>query len=258
MRNFRIIILLAIISCFFQPECLAQKSKKSRFRALVLYENGGHHLPFSKTAKLWLNKLAIDSSFTIDYIENTKSINDALLKKYQIFIQLDYPPYTWSEESMKAFEKYMNKGKGGWIGLHHATLLGEFDGYPMWQWFSDFMGGIRFVDYIPTFAKAQVNLEDKSHPVMKGVPSSFFIEKEEWYIYNKSPRKNVHVLASVDESTYDPASKIKMGDHPVIWTNDHFKSHNVYIFMGHSPDLFNNEDYTTLLRNSIFWAANRK
>ena len=258
MKNFRIVIILAIISCFFQPECLAQKSKKSRFRALVLYENGRHHLPFSKAAKPWLNKLAIDSSFTIDYIENTKNINDALLKKYQVFIQLDYPPYTWSEESMKAFEKYMNNGKGGWVGLHHATLLGEFDGYPIWQWFSDFMGGIRFVDYIPTFAKAQVNLEDKSHPVMKGVPSSFLIEKEEWYIYDKSPRKNVHVLASVEESTYDPASKIKMGDHPVIWTNDHFKSRNVYIFMGHSPDLFENEAYTILLRNSIFWAANRK
>lgn len=258
MKNLRIIICLLITTCFFQGECLAQKPKKSRFKALVLYENGGHHLPFTTAAKPWLNKLAIDSSFTIDYIENTKTINDALLKKYQVFIQLDYPPYTWSEESMKAFEKYMNTGKGGWIGLHHATLLGEFDGYPMWQWFSDFMGGIRFVDYIPTFAKAQVNLEDKSHPVMKGVPSSFFIEKEEWYTYNKSPRQNVHVLASVDETTYEPTSKIKMGDHPVIWTNEHFAARNVYIFMGHAPELFQNEAYTTLLRNSIFWAAGKK
>lgn len=74
---------------------------------MVLYENGGHHLAFSQAAKPWLNKLAIDSSFTIDYIENTQKINEAFLKQYQVFIQLDYPPYTWSEESMKAFEKYM-------------------------------------------------------------------------------------------------------------------------------------------------------
>jgi type 1 glutamine amidotransferase len=255
MKNLLIVISLLVTGYLVQNDCIAQTSKKPRFKALVLYENGGHHLPFTTAAKPWLNKMAADSSFTIDYIENTKTINEALLKQYQVFIQLDYPPYGWSEEATKAFQKYMNDGKGGWVGLHHATLLGEFDGFPIWQWFSDFMGGIRFVDYIPTFAKAKVNIEDLYHPVLKGVPSQFLVKKEEWYIYDKSPRSNVHVLASVDESTYEPTSKIKMGDHPVIWTNDHFATRNVYIFMGHSPDLFENEAYTTLLRNSIFWAA---
>lgn len=243
---------------FFQGNCHAQSSKKSKFKALVLYENGGHHLAFSQAAKPWLNKLAAESGFTIDYIENTAKINDAFLKQYKVFIQLDYPPYTWSEESMKAFEKYINDGKGGWIGLHHATLLGEFDGYPMWQWFSDFMGGIRFKNYIATFANAKVNIEDKSHPVTKGIPTDFLIQKEEWYTYDKSPRGNVHVLASVDESTYKPNSEIKMGDHPVVWTNDHFKSRNLYIFMGHSPELFENEAYTTLLKNAVLWASGKK
>jgi type 1 glutamine amidotransferase len=92
---------------------------------------------------------------------------------------------------------------------------------------------------------------------MKGLPSIFIIKKDEWYIYNKSPRNNVHVLANVDESSYQPPSSIKMGDHPVIWSNEHFKARNIYIFMGHSPDLFENIAYTTLFRNAIFWAANR-
>jgi len=253
-----IIIISLVLMCFYQADCKAQQSKKSKFKALVLYENGGHHLEFTKAAKPWLDKLAIDSSFTIDYIENTKTINDKFLSQYQLFIQLDYPPYTWSEESMKAFEKYMSSGKGGWIGLHHATLLGEFDGYPMWNWFSNFMGGIKFVNYIPDFASGKVMVEDQSHPVMKGIPSDFLIQKEEWYIYDKSPRKNVRVLASVDESSYTPDSKVKMGDHPVVWTNDHFKSKNVYIFMGHSPELFENQAYTSLLKNALFWAAGKK
>ncbi len=256
MKNSIFAIVLLITSFFLHENCFGQ-AKKSKFKALVLYENGGHHLPFTIAAKPWLDKLAIDSSFTIDYIENTKTINETLLKQYKVFIQLDYPPYTWSEESMKAFQKYMNSGKGGWVGLHHATLLGEFDGYPIWQWFSDFMGGIKFVNYIPDFADAKVKIEDKSHPVLRGISSDFLIQKEEWYIYDKSPRANVHVLASVDESIYKPDSKIKMGDHPVIWTNDHFASRNVYIFMGHSPELFNNEAYTTLLKNAIFWAAGK-
>ena len=90
---------------------------------------------------------------------------------------------------------------------------------------------------------------------MKGVPSSFIVKQEEWYTYNTSPRPNVKVLASVDERTYSPNSDIKMGDHPVVWTNPKVKARNVYIFMGHSPVLFQDEAYKTLFRNAIFWAA---
>lgn len=226
-----------------------------RFRVLVLAENGGHHIKYSQAAKLWIDKLAVDSSFTVDYIQNTAPIDENFLNQYQLFIQLDFPPYTWSERSMKAFQDFMNKGKGGWIGFHHATLLGEFDGYPMWNWFSDFMGGIRWKNYIADFTNANVTVESTAHPSVRGIPCIFTIEKEEWYTYDKSPRPGVKVIASVDESTYFPNSEIKMGDHPVIWTNENMATRNIYIFMGHSPDLFNNPVYTTLFKNAIFWAA---
>jgi len=67
----------------------------------------------------------------------------------------------------------------------------------------------------------------------------------------------VHVLASVDENTYSPSSSIKMGDHPVVWTNEHYKARNIYIFMGHHPELFQNKAYTRLVHNSILWAAHQ-
>jgi type 1 glutamine amidotransferase len=231
--------------------------KSPRFKILALYENGGHHILYSLAAKPWLNKLAADSNFTIDYINNTDSIDDAYLSKYQLFIQLDFPPYAWKEKAVAAFARYISEGEGGWIGFHHATLLGEFDGYPMWQWFSRFMGGIRYVNYIAGFAEATVHVEQKSHPVMKGVPASFVIKKEEWYVYDKSPRPNVQVIANVDESSYVPSSNIKMGDHPVIWSNLAYKARNIYIFMGHSPDLFDNTAYTRVFSNAIFWASGK-
>jgi hypothetical protein len=182
--------------------CLASfgQTKKPGFRVLVLYENGGHHVAYTSAAKLWLDKLAIDSNFEIDYYQNTQNINEQLLKKYQLFIQLDYPPYGWTPEAAKAFEKYIEEGRGGWVGFHHASLLGEFDGFAMWDWFSRFMGGIRWKNYIATFVQAQVDVEDLKHPVMKGVPSKFIVKKEEFYTYDKSPRPGVHVLASVDEA----------------------------------------------------------
>ena len=247
---------VAVLALIFTSAAMAQSSKP-KFKVVALAEAGGIHRPFVDAAQVWLQKLAAENNFSIDYIENTDKINDAFLAQYQVFIQLNYPPYGWTPTAVAAFTKYITEGRGGWIGFHHATLLGEFDGYGIWPWFSDFMGGIRFTDYIPKFANATVIVEDRSHPVMKNVAASFVVDQEEWYTYDKSPRPNVHVLARVDESTYSPDTRTKMGDHPVIWTNEHYRARNVYIFMGHHPELFQNPAFTTIFKNSIFWAAHR-
>lgn len=229
-------------------------SNPPKFRVLVLAESGGHHVEYSKRARTWLDALAKKREFAVDYVENTDTIDETSLAKYRLFVQLDYPPYAWKKEAAAAFEKYIDEGRGGWLGFHHATLLGEFDGHPKWGWFADFMGKIEFKNYIATFAKAKVDVERPRHPVMAGVPASFFVEREEWYTYDRSPRNDVQVLASVDEKTYEPDSAIKMGDHPVVWTNPRKKARNLYIFMGHGPDLFDNPAYTRLFENAIFWS----
>lgn len=248
--------ILALLS-FAAIGTSAAQDSKPRFNVVALAEHGGIHQPFVDAAKIWLQKLATDNHFSIDYIQNTERIDDSFLSHYQLFIQLDFPPYAWTPTAMAAFVKYIEEGRGGWIGFHHSTLLGEFDGYKMWPWFSQFMGDIRFTDYIAKFATATVVVEDPSHPAMKNLGASFVVQDEEWYTYNKSPRPNVHVLARVNEDTYSPNTTIKMGDHPVVWTNEHYKARNIYIFMGHRPEHFQNPSFTTLFTNSILWAAGK-
>jgi uncharacterized protein len=248
-------LLILLFGCLTAVKAETPNEKAPKFRVIAIAEPGGIHQPFVDAAKVWLNNLAAERHFAVDYIQNTDQIDDAFLSKYQLFIQLNYPPYNWTPTAQAAFIEYIEQGKGGWIGFHHATLLGEFDGFQMWPWFSEFMGGIRFTGYIPTFADGMVTVENTSHPAMKGVAPRFLVKQEEWYTWDKSPRPNVHVLASVNEDTYAPDTKTKMGDHPVIWTNEHYKARNIYIFMGHHPDLFQNPAFTTIFRNAIFWAA---
>ena len=259
---FRLFLALALPFCFAThltaAPLSAPQDKKARFYVLVLAEHGGIHKPFVDAAKVWLDKLSNENNFGVDYIEDTEKIDDAFLAHYSLFIQLNYPPYNWTDRAQAAFIKYIEQGKGGWIGFHHATLLGEFDGFQMWPWFHQFMGGVRFKDYIATFVNGTVTVEDKNHPVMKGISSPFVIENEEWYTYDITPRPNVHVLASVDENTYTPATEKKMGDHPVIWTNEQMKARNVYIFMGHRPEHFSNPVFTRIFSNAIFWAADQQ
>lgn len=222
-------------------------------RILVLAERGEQHQPYVDTARVWLGQLAAKEGFLIDYVENPSTFTSGSLAKYALIFQLNYAPYGWPETAQQAFIAYMESGKGGWIGVHHATLLGNFNGHTVWPWFARFMGDIRFMSYIPTFVAAEVRVEDAAHPVMKGLPARFRVAKEEWYTYDKSPRPNVRVLASVDEATYEPDSDRKMGDHPVVWTNEHIPGKNVYVFMGHDPHLFDNSSYKQLLTNALHW-----
>lgn len=226
-----------------------------QFRALVLTERGGQHGSFTDAALKWLTVKAQELNFEFTEINSPKSVTAKELSKYQLVIQLDYPPYTWPEEAEKAFMRYIDDGLGGWVGFHHATLLGEFDGYPLWHWFSDFMGGIRFKNYIAAKADGTVHVEASEHPVMQGVNKSFLIPDDEWYTFDRNPRPNVQVLASVDESSYRPASDIKMGDHPAIWTNPRKTARNVYFLMGHSGKLFDSKDFTKMFENALVWAS---
>jgi len=238
----RLTIAVALVSLHSAASASTQTATL-RFKVVAIAEKGGIHKPFVDAAKVWLAREARVDGFTIDYIDDTSKIDDAFLSQYKLFIQLNYPPYAWTPTAMAAFQRYIEEGRGGWIG------------YPMWPWFSSFMGGIRFAKYIPTFVNGAVTVEAPDHPVMKDLPSHIAIESEEWYTYDKSPRPNVRVLASVDENSYSPASAITMGDHPVVWTNQRVKARNVYIFMGHHGELFQNSGFTTLFHNSILWAA---
>ena len=192
--------LLGVQLLMSATESMRQNSAP-KFNVIALAEANSIHRPFVNAAKIWLQKQAAENNFSVEYVESTDKIDDAFLSRFRLFIQLDYPPYGWTPKAVAAFTKYIEEGRGGWIGFHHATLLGEFDGYPMWPWFSQFMGGIRFTNYIPKFATGTVVAEDRSHAVMTNIASSFVVEQEEWYTYDKSPRSNVHVLAHVDELT---------------------------------------------------------
>jgi uncharacterized protein len=234
-----------------------------RFKVVVLaeFDPADQHYPMVQAAKTWFAKLATDSNIAVDWVTTPDNFTDAYLANYKVVVQLNYPPFAWNATSQSAFQKYIEQGKGGWIGFHHAALYSQDvlgAGQSLFTWFKPFLGGITYKDYVATRCAGTVAVEDTVHPCMKKVPKSFVVTDDEWYTWDKSPRPNVHVLATVNESSYNPPTNIKMnGDHPVVWSNENaiYKGRNIYIFMGHSSQLFSNTGWMTLVRNSVFWVA---
>ncbi len=245
----------------------AAKSAEPRFKMIVIAElidpNGKEeiHKPYVDAAKVWLNKLALDSNLSVKYIESPNVLTDSMVADVSLIWQMNFTPFRWNAAAKAVFEKYINAAKGGWLGQHHASLYGPVLTTETWPFFAKLIGEINYKNYIADFASGDVRLEEPAHPVFAGVAAKFNVTTEEWYIWDKNPRPKVHVLANVDETSYkfvnQAQSGTKMGDHPVVWTYDGYKARNLYIFMGHHPNLFQNADYVTLLRNAIFWAANK-
>ncbi|MBO7118928.1 MAG: ThuA domain-containing protein [Bacteroidaceae bacterium] len=245
-------IVLCLLAALSEAKVAARRAAEPR-KVLVLAERGGLHEGFTAAGLEWLERQKERFHMELTVLNSAKDIGKGELMKYQLVLQLNYPPYAWSSAAQKDMQRYIDKGVGSYIGFHHASLLGEFDGYPMWDWFSEFLGKIRYQNYIADRCDATVQLEDLQHPVTQGVPRTFTIQEDEWYTYDVSPRRNAHVLANVDESTYSIPTDIKMGDHPVVWSNQKKKARNVYFQFGHSRSLFQNRAFIRLFENAIQW-----
>ena len=105
--------------------------KPPKFRVVALSERaGGDHQKFVDAAKLYLNQLAADNGFAIDYITGTERINDEFLEQYQLFIQLNYPPYHWAPIAKKAFVDAIHGGTNvrmvyGRLNVARSDLFSE-------------------------------------------------------------------------------------------------------------------------------------
>ena len=229
-----------------------KRLKTPSFRVFVTTSKAKDHIKMMAAALPALKKMAKENNFEIDISDDTSLINDANLAQYQVFIPLQQAPFDMSGAQQQAVQRFIEQGKG-WVGIHAGGLTGNFfkgADKPYWQWFQDFMGGIVYSPH-PAFQKGMLVIEDQNHPVTKGLPAQFEVS-DEWYEFDKSPRPNVHVLATADESSY--TQRKPMGDHPIIWVNEHFHR-MVYIGIGHDPYLWDDVNYSMLVRNAVLWAA---
>jgi len=227
-------------------------AQQRAFKVLVVASADPDHDPMINRAKPFLEKIAAENHFLLDFTRDSRLINDENLNQYQVIVQLHLAPFDMSRSEQMAMQHFISRGKG-WVGVHAAGLTGkQFLGpnTPYWQWFEKLMGGIVYSPH-PAKQIGVLDVEDRTHPVMKNLPASFSI-LDEWYEFDRSPRPRVHVLATARESSYKQV--IPMGDHPMIWTNPDY-DRAIYIGIGHDVSACENPNFAILMRDAIFWAA---
>jgi type 1 glutamine amidotransferase len=245
----RIVLLSSLLCIIIMASADGQNS---HFRVLVVASADPDHDPMIIQSKAFLEKIGSENNFEVCFSRDANLINDDTLKNYQVFVQLHLAPFDMTPSQQAALQHFISCG-GGWVGVHAAGLTGtQFKGpdVPYWMWFQKLMGDIIYSPH-PKKQTGIILVEDRKHPVTRNLPASFSFY-DEWYEFNRSPRPNVHVLATADETSYK--QEIPMGDHPMIWTNPSF-DRAVYIAIGHDTTACTDPNFTILMHDAILWAA---
>jgi cytochrome c len=150
-----------------------------------------------------------------------------------------------NDEQAAAFEKYIRSG-GGFVGIHSA-VDNQTDGSFFNQMFQTYYEGH------PAVQDVEIIIEDPSHPSTNHLPK-VWEETIEPYDFLTNPREDVHVLASLDESSYENAG-MEGTDHPITWAQYYAGGRSWYTGLGHRPEFFENEQFRGHLLGGIMWAA---
>lgn len=204
-----------------------------------------------------LAEIAKQQAWGMFATENGAVFNPDQLALFDAVVFLNTTGDVLNPTQEATFQRWLEQG-GGWLGIHAAG-----DGsHAEWDWYMSQLIGATFIAHImgPQFQTATVVTENADHPVNQGLPAQWDHE-EEWYSWENSPReKGFSILATVDESTYDPSLKmlnmdrdLRMGDHPVVWANCVGEGRTVYSTMGHRAEAFESRLHLQLLTNALTW-----
>jgi type 1 glutamine amidotransferase len=207
------------------------------------------HQQFTHQSMEFFHKLTYGEGWILD-ISTTL---DGDLSGYDVIIMPDVSPSAPQER--KLFEQYMESG-GGWLGFHAA---GYNDLSTEWDWFRDFLGGVRFLCNTWPPQPGLVDIETHDHDVTRNLPDAYVAPATEFYQWQPDPRSNpsVKVLASLSPKNFPMGLKdiVFGGDFPVVWTNTDYRM--VYINMGHGDECFSDATQNLLFVNALRWVVSR-
>ena len=194
-----------------------------------------------------IEQLGTDHGFTVDHTEDPTAFTAANLADYDVVVWLSTTGDVLNDAQQAAFEDYIQAG-GGYAGIHAASDT-EYD----WPWYGDLVGAY-FEGHPPGTPDATVVVEDLAHPSTHDLPARWD-RTDEWYSFQDNPRGDVHVLASLDESTYSPGGTAMGEDHPIAWCQDYDGGRAWYTGGGHTAAAFAEPDFLNHVLEGIRTAA---
>jgi len=235
----------SIIFCLLVLVLTAYSSKKpanqvdwKKVQVLVYTKNGkGYVHDNIPSAVKAIQKLGQENKFKVDVSDDPMVFTVANLKKYTflLFPSTNNDVFATDEQRV-AFRRYIEAG-GGFVGLHSVTGTER-----NWKWFKT-MVGCTFL-WHPPFQPYTVQVLDKEHPTVQGLPAVWQREDECYFGKEFYPGIKVLMVHNLNSLHKNEAEKIKEASgsfldyYPAAWYQ-HFDGGTVWITtLGHDQQSY--------------------
>jgi type 1 glutamine amidotransferase len=237
-------ILVAVILAGLAAGPPAGTTTAPRFRALVFTKTAGFRHTSIDDAVAALDALASETGFQTLHTEDAGQFTDDGLRGFDVVAFVLTTGDVLDPEQEAALQRYV-RGGGGFVGVHSAT-----DTEHGWPWYGDLVGA-SFV-FHPPVQDGIVRVTDRHHPSTRFLPRGW-PRTDEWYEFDRNPRRHALVLATVDERSYDGGS---MGsDHPIAWCHRFQGGRAWYTALGHPDESYGDPQFRRHLLKGLEWAA---
>jgi hypothetical protein len=232
--------VLIVLFVFFTNFCDATEN------VLVFTKTEGYRHESIEVGVQTIKVLGSENNFNVTHTENSEVFTNENLKQYDLVIFLNTTGDVLNEIEERAFENYIKEG-GSFMGIHAASDT-EYE----WPWYGKLVGAY-FLSH-PKQSTATIKRIIKNHIATKHLPKKW-TRFDEWYNF-KSISKNIHVLLTLDESTYEGG---KNGDfHPIAWCQEYDGGRSFYTGLGHTIESYAEPAFRKHILGGILYCLDRK
>ncbi|MCA1744914.1 MAG: ThuA domain-containing protein [Bacteroidales bacterium] len=239
-----------IVIAFLLGTVVSLSQSPEPLRVLAFSKTNNFRYGIIPQSLVTLGELGQKNNWEITATEDSLVFSPDVLNTIDVIIFLHTSGNILGDQQQKALEDFVTNG-GGLVTLHTGTITEN-----KWPWFVETVGAI-FTGH-PPVQKGTLVIEDRNHPATAHFPDSLWTTTDEWYTFDRNPREHVHVLMSIDESSYNAGDKHRMGDHPLVWTNTMGQGRVFQTALGHAPALYKHPFFLNHLEGGILWAGKRK
>ena len=233
-----------------------ERDPDARFRILVFSETAAFRHSSIDEGVTAIRKLGAENNFQVDASEDSSLFTDKNLALYDAVVFLSTTGDVLNEQQQAAFERYIQAG-GGYVGIHAAS-----DTEYTWKWYGELVGA--YFRGHPAQQTASIDIEDADDHSTLGLPERW-TRFDEWYDFKPinfeqtgnldySPRGQVHVLATLDESTYT-GEATGTADHPISWCQRFDGGRSWYTALGHTEASYLEPEFLRHILGGIEVAA---
>lgn len=212
-------------------------------RVLIFSRTAGFRHDSIPVAVRTLAQLAESMGMAADATEDAAAFTPGNLARYRVVVFASTTGNVLDAPQRRAMEAFI-RGGGGFVGVHAAADTG-YD----WPWYGALVGAY-FQDHPPGLQHSRVQ------PERDGVASGpAWPVHDEFYNYDRNPRGQVQVIATLDERLYAGG---RMGaDHPIAWHHAYAGGRAWYTGLGHTEAIYAQPEFLAQLRRGLAYASGR-